>query len=98
MDKATTQPLDIPHASQMRGRATELPDRLRRACKWHGQRYINSVANIAGRYVENQKEKSIDKQKLQITKIEAQARKVQKDGDWEAIAIKSNDNSNKEEL
>lgn len=59
---------------------------------------LGPVANIAGQWFENQKEKGVAKQKLQIAKIEAQVSKVQQDGDWEAIAMKSSDNSIKDEL
>lgn len=59
---------------------------------------ISPLASIAGQWFEGQKEKSAAKQKLAVAKIEAQVTKVQKDGDWEAIAIRSSDNSIKDEL
>lgn len=59
---------------------------------------IGAVADLAGGYISNKKEKAVAKQKLEVAKIEAQVTKVQKDGDWEQTAMKASDNSIKDEL
>ena len=59
---------------------------------------IGPIADLAGGYLNNKKEKAVAKQKLAVAKIEAQVTKVQQDGDWEEQAMKASDNSIKDEL
>ena len=59
---------------------------------------ISPIAELAGGYLNNKKEKSVAKQKLAVAKIEAQVSKVQQDGNWEEQAMKASDNSIKDEL
>lgn len=47
--------------------------------------------------INNKKEKAVAKQKLEVTKIEAQVSKVQQDGNWEEVAMKASENSWKDE-
>ena len=58
---------------------------------------IGPIADLAGGYLNNKKEKSVAKQKLAVAKIEAQVTKVQQDGDWEEAAMKATDSSCKDE-
>ena len=58
---------------------------------------IGPIADLAGGYLNNKKEKAVAKQKLEVAKIEARVTKVQQDGDWEEAAIKATDSSWKDE-
>ena len=58
---------------------------------------ISPIAELAGGYLNNKKEKAVAKQKLEVAKIEAKVTKVQQDGDWEEAAIKATDSSWKDE-
>ena len=58
---------------------------------------IGPIADLAGGYLNNKKEKAVAKQKLEVAKIEAKVTKVQQDGDWEEAAIKATDSSWKDE-
>ena len=58
---------------------------------------IGPIADLAGGYLNNKKEKAVAKQKLEVAKIEAKVTKVQQDGNWEEAAIKATDSSWKDE-
>ena len=58
---------------------------------------LNIVGSLAGSWLEGRQEKAKAKQKLAITKIEAQAKRVEQDGNWDEKAMDASDNSWKDE-
>ena len=58
---------------------------------------LNIVGSLAGTWLEGRQEKSKAKQKLAITKIEAQAKRFEQDGNWDEKAMDASDNSWKDE-
>jgi len=61
------------------------------------QTLIGPIANLAGTWLNNKKEKAVAKQKLAIAKVEAQVKKVEQDGDWESKAMRASAESWKDE-
>ena len=58
---------------------------------------LNIVGSLAGAWLEGRQEKAKAKQKLAITKIEAQAKRVEQDGNWDEKAMDASDNAWKDE-
>ena len=61
------------------------------------QALLGPIANIASTYLEGRQEKARARQKLEVTKIEAQVKKVEQDGSWEEKAMDASDSSWKDE-
>ena len=61
------------------------------------QSLIGPIAGIASSWLEGKQKKAEAKAKLEIAKVEATVKKVEKDGDWESQAMSSSDSSWKDE-
>jgi hypothetical protein len=61
------------------------------------QALIGPVSEIAGTWLKGKQEKAQAKAKLEVAKIEATAKKVEQDGEWDAQAMNASDNSWKDE-
>jgi hypothetical protein len=58
---------------------------------------IAPIANIAGTWIEGKQKKAEAKAKLEVAKVEATVKRVERDSDWEASAMSASDNSWKDE-
>ena len=59
---------------------------------------LNIVGSLAGSWLEGRQEKAKAKQKLAITKIEAQAKRDEQEGNWDEKAVDGMASSFKDEL
>jgi len=62
------------------------------------QALVSPIANIAGTYLQGKQEKAAAKAKLEVAKVEAQAKRVEQDGGWEETAMQASADSWKDEL
>ena len=60
--------------------------------------FLGPIANIAGTWLKGRQKKAEIKQKLEVTKIEAQVKRVQSDANWEEKAMDASADSWKDEL
>jgi hypothetical protein len=61
------------------------------------QSLVGPIADIAGTWLKGKQEKAAAKAKLEVAKVEATVKKVEKDGEWDAQAMSAADNSWKDE-
>jgi hypothetical protein len=62
------------------------------------QTLIGPVTNIVGTWLEGKQKKAEAKAKLDVARVEAQVKKAEQDGDWEASAMNASADSFKDEL
>ena len=61
------------------------------------QALIAPVANLVGTYIKGKQEKAKLKTQVELTKLQATKKKIEKDGMWEEKAMSASDNSWKDE-
>lgn len=58
---------------------------------------LNIVGTLASTWLEGRQEKAKAKQQLEVAKVQAQVKRVEKDGNWDEKAMDASDNSWKDE-
>ena len=62
------------------------------------QALISPVANLVGTYIKGKQEKAKLKTQVELTKLQATKKQIEKDGMWEEKAMSASDNSWKDEV